>query len=182
MSPQLHLGDGAAYHHIRFSVTLPPSLRTDASHYRNRESPVRRQTAERHLEDCGICRKRWWASPRSLRTRCCLSRTSMYCRRSSRINSLMERSSSSITCRTCSAIFGGMEMVITSWGRGHSLFASVRMIMSYLYRERTILMLSRDCPAASHHLLPTGSRSTLRLRNSRTLRLRSYPHVEVNCL
>ena len=32
-----------------------------ASHHRNRESLVRRQAAERHLEDGGIYRKRWWA-------------------------------------------------------------------------------------------------------------------------
>ena len=38
------------------------SLRPDASHYRNRESLVRRQAAERHLEDGGIYRMRWWAT------------------------------------------------------------------------------------------------------------------------
>ena len=36
-------------------------LRLYSSHYRNRESLVRRQAAERHLEDGGIYRKRWWA-------------------------------------------------------------------------------------------------------------------------
>ena len=40
-SPQLHLGHGAAYRQIRSSMTLLPSLSTDASHYRNRESLVR---------------------------------------------------------------------------------------------------------------------------------------------
>ena len=38
-----------------------PSLYSDASHYRNRESLVRRKAAEPHLEDGGIYRKRWWA-------------------------------------------------------------------------------------------------------------------------
>ena len=32
-----------------------------ASDYRNGKSLVRRQAAERHLEDSGIYRKRWWA-------------------------------------------------------------------------------------------------------------------------
>ena len=46
------------------SVRLAPRLvflRPYSSHYRNRESLVRRQAAERHLEDGGIYRKRWWA-------------------------------------------------------------------------------------------------------------------------
>ena len=45
------------------SVRLAPRLvylRPYSSHYRNRESLVRRQAAERHLEDGGIYRKRWW--------------------------------------------------------------------------------------------------------------------------
>ena len=56
-SPQLHHGDGAAHCQMKASVTLLLSLRTDASHYRNRESSVRRQAAERHLENGGIYRK-----------------------------------------------------------------------------------------------------------------------------
>ena len=46
------------------SARLAPRLvflRPYSSHYRNRESLVRRQAAERHLEDGGIYRKRWWA-------------------------------------------------------------------------------------------------------------------------
>ena len=46
------------------SVRLAPRLvflRPYSSHYRNRESLVRRQAAERHLEDGGIYRKLWWA-------------------------------------------------------------------------------------------------------------------------
>ena len=39
----------------------PVFLRPYTSHYRNRESLVRRQAAERHLEDGGIYSKRWWA-------------------------------------------------------------------------------------------------------------------------
>ena len=47
------------------SVGLAPQLaflRPYSSHYRNRESLVRRQASERHLEDSGIYRKRWWAN------------------------------------------------------------------------------------------------------------------------
>ena len=42
-------------------MKLPPSLLPYTSHYGNRESLVRRQAAERHLEDGGIYRMRWWA-------------------------------------------------------------------------------------------------------------------------
>ena len=62
------LGPGVVGHHdlgrgfhrlVRvLGLRLPPY----ASDYRNRESLVRRQAAERHLEDGGIYRKRWWAS------------------------------------------------------------------------------------------------------------------------
>ena len=44
------------------SVGLAPRLaflRPYLSHYRNRESLVRRQATERHLKDGGIYRKRW---------------------------------------------------------------------------------------------------------------------------
>ena len=40
----------------------PVFLRPYTSHYRNRESLVRRQAAERHLEDGGIYGKRWWTT------------------------------------------------------------------------------------------------------------------------
>ena len=43
-------------------------LRLYSSHYRNRESLVRRQASERHLEDSGIYRKRWWEKDDLLRT------------------------------------------------------------------------------------------------------------------
>ena len=41
------------------SLALLSSLSPYTSHYRNRESSVRRQTAQPHLEDGGIYRKRW---------------------------------------------------------------------------------------------------------------------------
>ena len=41
------------------SLALLLSLSPYTSRYGNRESSVRRQAAERHLEDGGIYRKRW---------------------------------------------------------------------------------------------------------------------------
>ena len=37
------------------------ALCSDVSHYRNRETLMRRKATEPHLKDSGIYRKRWWA-------------------------------------------------------------------------------------------------------------------------
>ena len=41
--------------------SLFAALTPYASYYGNRETSVRRQATEPHLEDGGIYRKRWWA-------------------------------------------------------------------------------------------------------------------------
>ena len=58
-SPQLHLGHGAAYRQIRSSMTLLPSLSTDASHYRE-------STALGALTDCRATSRRRWYLPYAL--------------------------------------------------------------------------------------------------------------------
>ena len=51
----------ARYPHGRVEARSTASLRPDSSHYGNRETSVRRQATEPHLEDGGIYRMRRWA-------------------------------------------------------------------------------------------------------------------------
>ena len=51
----------ARYPHGRVEARSNASLRTDSSHYGNREASVPRKAADPHLKDGCIYRMRWWA-------------------------------------------------------------------------------------------------------------------------